>query len=221
VKVDGADETVELVRGAGGEMTSIHPVDLGDPAGARAWIEQGLAEAGGIDILYNNAGAVKFNLVPDVQPDDWSFTLRNELDLVFWTTQAAWPHLIERGGGAIVNTASTSGLRGHALIGQAAHASAKAGLVALTAQLAAEGATHRIRANSICPGGVETPALQAARSAGILPLVPQPLGRIGKPEDIANCALYLASDEASWVTGANFVVDGGMTMIDGVEPQSM
>lgn len=165
-------------------------------------------------MLYNNAGAVRFGRIAELEAEDWSFTLRNELELAVWTTQGAWPHLIARGGGAIVSIASTVAMRPHAEVGLAAHAAANAGLLAFTRQAAAEGAAHGIRVNSISPGGIETPALAAA----LLPEVPQPLGRIGQPEDVVQCAPYLASEEASWVTGANVVVDGGMSTIDGVEP---
>jgi NAD(P)-dependent dehydrogenase (short-subunit alcohol dehydrogenase family) len=215
---DAAARTADLVREEGGEIASHGAVNLADRASAKEWIDRGVAEVGSIDILYNNAGAVKFNRITDIEPDDWSYTLRNEIDLVVWTTQAAWPHLIARGGGSIVNISSTVALRGHAVMGIGAHCAAKAALIAFTCQTAAEGSPDRIRANSICPGGVETPALAAAREAGVLPKVPQPLGRIGRPEDIVDCALYLASDEASWVTAANVVVDGGMSLIDGIEP---
>ena len=217
VNSDGAEETARVVREAGGEMISFAPVDLSDPDAARVWIEQGVAEVGGIDILYNNASAPRFGFVGEIEPDDWSFTLRNELDLILWSTQAAWPHFIERGGGSVVNTSSGAGLRGHRGIGEASHAAAKGGVNALTRQLAAEGASHGIRANSICPGVIETPALRDAIVNGVVTTIPMALGRIGRPEDIAYCALYLASDEASWVTAANFVVDGGLTGILGVE----
>ncbi len=212
-----AEETTALVRAGGGEMASYAPIDLADPDAARRWIEAGVTEFGGIDILYNNAGAVRFGTIDDVNADDWSFTLRNELDLVMWTTQAAWPHLIARGGGAIVNMGSTSGLRGHVFLGQSAHTAAKAAVMALTFQHAAEGSPHRIRVNSISPGPTDTPALREVVGDAGLP-APIPLGRIGQPEDLARCALFLASDDASWITGANVVVDGGMSIIDGAQP---
>jgi meso-butanediol dehydrogenase/(S,S)-butanediol dehydrogenase/diacetyl reductase len=214
----GAAETAELVHAAGGTMTSFDSVDLSTPDGARAWIEDGVARAGGIDILYNNAGSVRFGFVPEITPDDWGFTLRNELDIIFWTVQAAWPHLIERGGGSIVNISAGAATVGLASMGLGAHAAAKGGVVSLTRQLAAEGGRHLIRVNSICPGAIETPALRAALAAGQLPAMPLPLGRIGLPEDVALCALFLASDEAGWITAADIAVDGGMTVIDGVEP---
>jgi NAD(P)-dependent dehydrogenase (short-subunit alcohol dehydrogenase family) len=221
VNADGAEESTKLVRDAGGEMISIDPVDLSDPDSARMWIEDGIAAMGGIDILYNNASAPRFGAVGEIDPADWSFTLRNELDLILWTTQAAWPHLIERGGGAVVNTSSGAGLRGHAGVPEASHAAAKGGVVALTMQLAAEGAEHRIRVNVICPGVIETPALRRAISEGAVSKLPMALGRIGRPEDVVYCALYLASDEASWVTASMFVIDGGLTGILGVEPATL
>lgn len=213
---DGAEETVRLVHEADGEMRSSAPVDLGDVDAARAWIEDGVRALGGIDVLYNNASAPRFGAVGEIDPDDWAFTLRNELDLILWTTQAAWPHLVERGRGSIVNTSSVAGLRGHLGVAEAAHAAAKGGVNALTRQLAAEGAPHRIRANVISPGVIATPALRGAVAQGVVTTMPQALGRVGRPEDIAYCALYLASDEASWVTAANFVVDGGLSGILGV-----
>jgi NAD(P)-dependent dehydrogenase (short-subunit alcohol dehydrogenase family) len=217
IDVQTADDTTALVRNAGGEMASLAPVDLSDPKGARRWIKAGVAEFGRIDVLYNNAGAVRFGAIDGVDASDWNFTLRNELDVVMWTTQAAWPHLIEAGGGAIINTGSTSGLRGHTTLGQSAHTTAKAGVIALTIQHAAEGSPHRIRVNSISPGPTDTPALREVVGDAGLP-APIPLGRLGRPEDIALCALFLASDDAAWITGANIVVDGGMSIIDGAEP---
>src|SRR5437879_7093427 len=146
-KSDEARETVELVRQAGGRMISMSPVDLGDLQGARRWVEEGVADAGGIDILYNNAGAARFEMIDRMSPADWSFTMRNEIDLIFYVTQAAWPQLVARGGGVILNTASTVTRRGSAAMGMGAHIAAKAAVIAFTRQLAAEGARHGIRAN--------------------------------------------------------------------------
>ena len=217
VNADAAEETADLVRSAGGEMASMAPVDLADLEGAKNWIAAGLAEYGGIDILYNNAAAVRFAPFAALSVEEWNFTIHNELDIVMWSTQAAWPHLIERGGGAVVNIGSMSGLRGHVHIGQSAHTAAKAAVMALTFQQAAEGSPHGIRVNSISPGPVDTPVLRETFVEGPPP-APIPLGRMGQPEDIAKCALFLASDDASWITGANVAVDGGMTIIDGAPP---
>jgi NAD(P)-dependent dehydrogenase (short-subunit alcohol dehydrogenase family) len=213
LKAEALADTAAAVRAAGGRMLAHAPVDLCDAAAAADWIERGVAEAGGIDILYNNAAFVRFEMFAAATHANWDHALRHELDIVYFVTRAAWPHLVGRGGGAIVNTASTSALRGNPRLGAAAHAAAKGGVIAMSQQLAAEGGQHRIRVNVISPGAIVTPqtqwmADQAERvRAGI------PLGRWGRPEDIAYCALYLASDEASWVTAANFVVDGGITGI--------
>jgi meso-butanediol dehydrogenase / (S,S)-butanediol dehydrogenase / diacetyl reductase len=222
LNVEGAEETVELVRGAGGEMTSFSPVDLGDHDAARAWIEQGIATAGGIDVLYNNASTATFGPVGAIDPADWAFTFRNEVDLILWTTQAAWPHLIERAGGSIINTASCAGHRGWATVPGAAHSATKGAVIALTRQLAAEGCAHGIRVNSISPGVIVTPAVRGAIGSGAVTMsVPMALGRLGRPEDIAHFALYLASDESSWVTASDFVIDGGQTGILGLEAKTV
>jgi meso-butanediol dehydrogenase/(S,S)-butanediol dehydrogenase/diacetyl reductase len=213
LKNDASAETERLVREAGGRMFTHCPVDLGDRAATRDWIDQGVREAGGIDILYNNAGSVRFDAIAEVSPENWQYTLRNELDLVFHATQAAWPHLLARGGGAIINTASASALRGNSRLGATAHAAAKGGVIAMSQQLAAEGAAHNIRVNTISPGAIRSPATEWMAPENDRVRASIPLGRWGKPEDIAYCALYLASDEAAWVTAAHFVVDGGITGI--------
>ncbi|TDW24197.1 SDR family NAD(P)-dependent oxidoreductase [Kribbella kalugense] len=211
---DAAAVTEESVRAAGGTIFATSAVDLSDPLQARRWIEDGIAAAGGIDILYNNAGAVRFGSVAETSDDDWAFTLRNELDLLFYCTRAAWPHLLARGGGSVINIASGSGLQGNMAGGASAHAAAKGGVIALSRQFAAEGAEHHIRSNSISPGVIETPSTAALRAKVVGSRPPfVPLGRLGRPEDIVYCALYLASDEAGWVTGANFIVDGGVTAV--------
>jgi meso-butanediol dehydrogenase / (S,S)-butanediol dehydrogenase / diacetyl reductase len=210
IRAEGVDETIAMVRDAGGEIFAWREIDLGDSAQASRWIEEGIAAAGGIDILYNNASAARFSLMPDIDEADWSFTFRNEIDLVFHATKAAWPHLIARGGGSIINTASITALRGNLTVGFSAHAAAKGAVIAYTRQLCAEGARHGIRANSISPGPIETRALEGLPPKAREAIISQiPLGRIGLPEDVVYCALYLASDEARWVTGADVIVDGG------------
>jgi meso-butanediol dehydrogenase/(S,S)-butanediol dehydrogenase/diacetyl reductase len=210
VKTEGANETAELVRAAGGRMLSMAPVDLADPQGARAWIEFGIAAAGGIDVLYNNAAATKWAPIESLTAADWAYTLRNELDIVFHVTQAAWEPFIARGGGSIINTASVSAVRGSRY--SLAHSTGKAGVLGFTLQAALEGAPHRIRVNSISPGPIESPGVvEYNRVTGGKMREAIPLNRYGRPEDVAYCALYLASSESDFVTGANIVVDGGLT----------
>ncbi len=213
VQPAGAQETVELVRKAGGTMTSSHPVDLTDEAAA----------ASGVDVLYNNAAATRFAPLEQVAYADWTFVLRNELDLVFLVTRAAWPHLKERGSSSVVLVGSTAGITGSLTNTRVAHTAAKGAVVALTKQLAAEGALHGIRVNCVSPGMIETPATQRDLLAADHPMrrISRhiPLGRVGRPEEVARCALFLASDEASYVTGANLVVDGGWSaVLPGAEP---
>jgi meso-butanediol dehydrogenase/(S,S)-butanediol dehydrogenase/diacetyl reductase len=149
--------------------------------------------------------------------EDWSFTLRNELDLVWHSCQAAWPHLIE-GGGAIVNVASLAGLVGSRDLPQGAHAATKGAVIALTRQLAAEGAAHGVRANCISPGVVRGPAADPLLALGddgpLAGMVnATAFGKAGEPEDVVHAAVFLASDEAAFVNGANLVVDGGASAI--------
>ncbi len=217
LNAEGAAETVERVRSAGGTMTSAAPVDVGDEEAVRAWIDGAAAEHGGLDVLYNNAGLTSFAPLEQVTYEDWSFTIRNELDVVFLSCKHAWPHLRARGGGSVVNVGSTAGLTGSLTLDRTAHTASKGAVIALTRQLAAEGARHGIRVNSVSPGMTVTPQTQhlfddpghpISRIADHIPL-----GRPGRPEDVAQCALFLASDESAYVTGANLVVDGGWSTV--------
>jgi len=206
-------ETVELVTAAGGTMTGGAPIDLGDPDQARAWVDAAYARHGRIDIVFNNASAARFGGIDELSVEDWHYTVRNELDLVFYVTKFAWPHL-RINGGVVINTASVAGMEGMRALGQTPHAATKGGVIALTRQLAVEGAAHNIRAVAISPGAIRTPPTEpmfadAAVRAAILD--GQLVGRWGEPQDVIGLAVYLASDAASFITGANMVVDGGAT----------
>ncbi|MDX3901417.1 MAG: SDR family oxidoreductase [Sphingobium sp.] len=212
LNVDGMAETIELARAAGQRISGPREaIDIADPAGAAEWIAGAIAEYSRIDILYNNASAARFAPAAEMSDADWHFTIRNEIDIVFFPTRAAWPHLAVRGG-VIINVASTAAWAGTAGTGKVAHAAAKGAIVAMTRQLALEGAPVGIRAVSISPGFVRTPGtaafleredVRARLVAGI------PLGRPGEPEDIAAAALFVASQEASFMTGNDIVIDGG------------
>src|SRR6478609_3542780 len=154
VKADGAAETVEMVRASGGRMTSTQPLDLADEAAVQDWVDDVAGRHGGIDIVYNNAGATRFAPIEATTYADWSFTMRNELDIVFLVTRAAWPHLKARYGGTVLLIGSTAGLTGSMTNHRVAHTASKGGIVALTRQLAAEGAPHGIRVNCVSPGMV-------------------------------------------------------------------
>jgi meso-butanediol dehydrogenase/(S,S)-butanediol dehydrogenase/diacetyl reductase len=212
VNAEGDAETARLVTEAGGVMTSM-VCDLGDPDGARSWVEKAVDDHGRIDVLYNNASAARFGSIAELSVEDWRFTIRNELDLVFLTTKYAWSHLAKQGG-VIINVASTAGWQGSRGNGTVAHNATKGGVVAMTRQMALEGAPNGIRANSISPGFiitpgtrafVENPAIRAQLTASI------PMGRPGEPEDVVGMAAFLASDEAAFITGADIIIDGGTT----------
>ncbi|HEV7148701.1 MAG TPA: SDR family NAD(P)-dependent oxidoreductase [Pedococcus sp.] len=217
VKADGAAETVEMVRASGGRMTSTQPLDLADEAAVQHWVDEAAERHGGIDIVYNNAGATRFAAIEATTYADWSFTMRNELDIVFLVTRAAWPHLKARSCGTVLLVGSTAGLTGSMTNQRVAHTASKGGIVALTRQLAAEGAPHGIRVNCVSPGMVRSPATESDLLAPDSPMRDIaraiPLGRIGTADEVVSCALFLASDEASYVTGANLVVDGGWSAV--------
>ena len=212
-----ASETVSLVRAAGGEMVSMAPADISTMEGASAWIEEAVAAFGGVDVLYNNASSPRVGPFEDLTPEDWYYTIRNELDLIYTVTKAAWPHLIARGQSVIINTASVSAYRGAAFAPQAAHGAAKGGVLSITRHLAASGAPHGIRANSISPGLIVTAQTRPFLEDPDHPMNDMarthPLGRLGEAEDVARVALFLASDDAAYLNAVDIVVDGGQSVI--------
>jgi NAD(P)-dependent dehydrogenase (short-subunit alcohol dehydrogenase family) len=209
---DDSAETVQLVHEAGGAMVAMHPCDLTKPEDCRAVVELAIRIHGRIDVLFNNAAMAYFNWIEDITDDEWDRNRREEVDLVFYLTRAAWPHL-KASHGVLVNTASLNAFlsfKGHASL---AHTTAKAGIIGMTRQLAMEGREHGIRANSISPGVIETnqtrEQLKDPQWSGYM-LGKALLGRLGRPEEVASVAAFLASDDSSYVTGVDIVVDGGM-----------
>lgn len=215
---EAAARTEKAVRATGGDIHVFGSVDLGDAGQAGAWVDAAVAVHDGIDILYNNASTQRFAPLDELGVAGWDFTLRNELDLVYYTVRAAWPHLRRHGGGSILNIGSVSAIRGVEFMAQNAHGTAKGGVISLTLQLVAEGGPHGIRANVISPGLIETPntgPLLADPPERLRRLVLDrlPLGRHGRPEDVVNAAVFLSSDEAAWINGAHLVVDGGLSVL--------
>lgn len=207
--------TADLLSEEGFTLYGSAPVDLGDHKQAKAWVEAAVAELGQIDILYNNASAARFAPVQDMTIEDWHFTIRNEVDLLFYTTKYAWSHLAEQKG-VIINVSSTAAWGGSKVAGISAHSAAKGAVVSFTRQLAVEGAPVGIRAVSLSPGFIATPGTAAfmenpvARAAlldGVL------MDRPGEPEEVVSMAVFVASDEASFITGSDIVIDGGLLAI--------
>jgi NAD(P)-dependent dehydrogenase (short-subunit alcohol dehydrogenase family) len=174
---------------------------------------------GRIDVLYNNASRLRLGPFGEQSFADWEFTIDNELHLPFHCTRAAWPHLIAAGGGVVINVGSVAAVRGAAFVGMSAHGAAKAACVSFTRHLCAAGAGHGIRAVAVSPGMIRTPATQPhfddpSNPTEILAAM-TPSRRTGEPEDVARVAAFLASDDASYINGANIMVDGGVSAMAG------
>ena len=199
VIVESAESTVEMVRSAGGEMVSRQPCQLEDPADCEALVELALGTYGRVDMLFNLAAMSYFNWLEDITDEEWDRARRGELDLVFYLTRAAWPHL-RASRGVVVNMASLNASLSFKSLPSLAHTTNKAGIIGMTRQLAMEGREHGIRANSISPGLIESNAtrdqLKDPEWASAM-LGKTLLGRLGRPEEVANVALFLASDESS------------------------
>jgi len=212
LNVDSAAATVQMVRRQGGTMESLQPCRLSNAAECQALVDSAVRAFGRIDVLFNNAARAYFNWLEDITDDEWDRNRRDEVDLVFYLTRAAWPHL-KNSRGVVVNTASLTASMSFKSLGSLAHTTAKAGIIGMTRQLAMEGREHGIRANSISPGVIETNQTQEQLKDpewAAYMLGKTLLGRLGRPEEVANVALFLASEESSYVTGVDIVVDGGM-----------
>jgi len=211
-----AQATVDAAQQAGYAISSLHPLNLTQPADVQRLFDHAGASHGGLDVLVNAAafGAFEWLEQMDYQ-QHWRKTLTGEVDIVFLACQAAWPHLKARGGGSVINFASANARMALPLSPALAHCAGKGAVLAMSRQLAMEGGPHGIRVNTISPALVETAATRQPLDT-IPGFTEQVLGkfmvkRLGQPEDIGWAAVYLASDEASWVTAADFAIDAGAT----------
>jgi meso-butanediol dehydrogenase/(S,S)-butanediol dehydrogenase/diacetyl reductase len=208
--LERAQQTVERITAAGGRALPV-AVDVADAPAVEAMAAQALAHFGRVDIVVNNAAIADGDDIVTIDEATWDRNVDIVLKGVFLCSKALLPGMIERRHGAIVNIASVNGLTG---LGQEAYSAAKAGVINLTKNMAIKYGRHNVRVNVICPGTIQTPIWGA-----VLEKDPQvftklarwyPMGRVGQPEDVAKAALFLASDDASWVTGAVLPVDGGL-----------
>jgi NAD(P)-dependent dehydrogenase (short-subunit alcohol dehydrogenase family) len=211
-----AQELASWARAEGLSIGAVGGIDVTQPSDVKRFVAQAVETHQRIDIVVNAAARARFAPIESMSfENEWLPTLHSEVSSVFLISQAAWPHLMRSGGGSIINFSSVAAARGHEGIGMVAHAAGKGAVFSMTKQLAVEGGPHAIRCNSISPGFTRT---AATTQHGDSPLTRQfiqkkILKRIGEPDDIAWCALYLAADESAWVTGADFQVDGGMRSV--------
>jgi len=189
--------------------------DLARPEDCAAVVAAAVSDAGRIDVLFNNAGVGTMTVggtVETIELDKWDLALDVNVRAMYLVSRAAVPALRRAGGGSIINTASVSAFRGSAARASHAYAASKGAVLALTRAMAASYGRDHIRVNAICPGTIRT-----RLTADIIERVERevaegrqiPLGRVGEPEDIARCALFLASDDSAWISGTQIVVDGG------------
>jgi len=212
---DGAGASaVDAVRAAGGEATFVR-ANVAEWDDCQAMVAAAVDTYGGLHVLYNNAGIFPGDDggVLDTPQDTWRRVMAVNLEGVWLGCRAGIPALLASGGGAIVNVASFVALMG-AATAQIAYTASKGGVLSMTREIAVEYARQGIRANALCPGPIETPLLQellADPDRRARRMVHIPMGRLGRAEELAKAALFLASDDASFMTGAALVVDGGIT----------
>jgi meso-butanediol dehydrogenase / (S,S)-butanediol dehydrogenase / diacetyl reductase len=222
INQQAADETVDLLKREGGSGCAVR-ADVSSPQDVQAALARAIADFGRIDTLVNNAGYALTGPVTDIDPADWDDIMAVNVKGVFLGCKYTIPYMLRQGHGAIVNTASTAGLRG--IEQMSAYAATKGAVVLFTYSLAREYATQNIRVNCVCPGSVDTPALarwwatfpdpRARREASVNS---SPMRRMAEPEEIGRAMLFLASDAASYVTGVALPVDAGMTSGGGAPP---
>ena len=191
--------------------------DVSREADCKALIDAAVKKFGGVDVLYNNAGIFPADdhSVIDTEEKVWDRVFAVNVKGTAFPSKYAIPEMIQRGGGSVINIASFVAMLGCS-VPQDAYTASKGAIIALTKSLAVQFGPKGVRANAICPGPIETPLLMdwllKDEAAKQLRLARNPTGRFGKPEEIVNTAIYLASDESRWTNGAHFVIDGGISV---------
>jgi NAD(P)-dependent dehydrogenase (short-subunit alcohol dehydrogenase family) len=205
----GGEPTHELIAAAGGDALYVE-TDVSDVDDLRNAVSETVATFGGLDVMVNNAGVERQRPCGEITEEDYDWLMDINLKGVYFGSQAAIEEMRTRGeGGAVINMSSIAGIRG--LENSSLYCTSKGGVTNLTRQLAVEHGEHGIRVNALNPGFIETAmTMEDGETAGGI-LEQTPLGRAGQPEEVAEVAVFLASDEASFVTGHNLVVDGGFT----------
>ena len=208
INLQGAEKVADGIKGEGGTALAL-PVDVSDPVSAKEMADRTVAEFGGIDYLVNNAaifGGMKLDFLVTVDPEYYKKFMSVNLDGALWCTRAVYKKMAKRGGGAIVNQSSTA-----AWLYANFYALAKVGINGLTQQLSRELGGQNIRINAIAPGPIDTEANRTTTPQEMVADIVKaiPLSRMGQPEDLVGMCLFLLSDEARWVTGQIFNVDGG------------
>jgi NAD(P)-dependent dehydrogenase (short-subunit alcohol dehydrogenase family) len=220
---EGASVVVADMSSEAGEATAaecpgavFHEVDVSDPASVRALYAAAAERFGGVDVLYNNAGIMPpdDDSILTTEPQAWDRVLAVNATGVFLCCKYGIPHLLDRGGGSVINVASFVALVG-AATSQIAYTASKGAVLSMSRELAVQFARQGVRVNALCPGPVETPLLMRLfaddPAAYERRRVHLPMGRLARPQEIAGAALFLASDDSSYVTGTTFLVDGGLT----------
>lgn len=208
---EGGQETVRTIEKTGGTGLFI-PTDVSKPDQVQSMIDATLNMYGGIDILFNNAGILFFGTILDTSLKTWARVMDINLTGTFLCSRAVLPHMIKRGGGSIINMTSSTGAH-DASPNAAAYVSSKGGVALLTKCMAIDHARDKVRVNAIAPGPTDTEMLRDNLTKDQIEAFKNtfPMKRLGRPEELARAALFLASDEASFVTGAVIAVDGGQT----------
>jgi NAD(P)-dependent dehydrogenase (short-subunit alcohol dehydrogenase family) len=213
---EGGEETVRLVRDAGGDATFVR-TDISSEADAKAMVDHAIATYGRVDTLYNNAGIMpeEDHSVVDTPVEAWDRVMAVNVRGVYLGCKYAIPRMLDQGSGSVISVASFVAILGCS-VPQDAYTASKGAVLALTRSLAVQFAGRGVRSNAISPGPIETPLLMdwllKDEAAKQLRLARNPTGRFGKPEEIVHVAIYLASDESRWTNGANFVIDGGISV---------